>query len=106
MQFSSNIEKSINHQEKKVQMEKLKAAAANCGCLHRKDQTVRTIEQPTPEMFDTPFSALKLVRGAVRYSRYSSQQTCIIYRDIEIIGNEILEKEEQPGILPSIAECI
>ena len=91
--------------EKEMRMERLKASAANVDAFIEKAKQYASIEQLTPEMVRLFIQRIEIGERAVRYSRHSTQQIRIIYRDIGIIDSEMLAEEEQPPILPPIDEC-
>ena len=91
--------------EKEMRMERLKASAANVDAFIEKAKQYASIEQLTPEMVRLFIQRIEIGERAVRYSRHSTQQIRIIYRDIGIIDSEMLAEEEQPHILPPIDEC-
>ena len=91
--------------EKEMRMERLKASAANVDAFIEKAKQYTSIEQLTPEMVRLFIQRIEIGERAVRYSRHSSQQIRIIYRDIGIVDSDMLAEEEQPHSLPPIDEC-
>lgn len=92
--------------EKEERLEKLKASAANVDAFIKKARRYRDIQQLTPELLRLFIQRIEVGERSEKYSRHTSQEIRIVYRDIGALDSLMEDGEAPVKLAPSLEEAV